>query len=434
MVLGCAIYTAANAQPAIACPTAISNIAAGNADALTFFQQRVVKRADVGTAARSRPDGFDTPEAHGARGDGVTDDTRALQGALASGKGVWLASGHVYRFTRRLRLGSGATLSSDGSATLLMSAGPGAFDNQVARRVDAALYSENGVGIRVEGQNINISDLFLVKEYADGRYVIGIDVVDAAKVSIRRVRLRGFSLAPGIVTIRSSDNVEFSSSLIHASCTQFLEIPADIATFQITGISIDDSRVRGRASTNLRLHNNVIDDVRMIPLTTRREQSDGINFASGGVGLGSVVSDNFISGVDEALDLFGAGINVRGNRLAATGTVLKLIHGARDIFVRGNEITPGPNAKAIGLYRANPPELARQVRDIVIERNQINLDATQSRGVVVDLAGELLPTGITLRQNKFLVSQCQQQTIRCNQQQCIEENNEKVRSRGGQAC
>jgi len=408
------------------------DIRSANAAALAFFERRAVRPSERGATTPTRPEGFVTAEAYGARGDGLTDDTLALQGALATGRGVWLQPAHVYRITRRLELGNGAAIASDGSATLLMAAGPQAFDNAIAVRTEAGLYSVRGTGLRVQGKDISISDLFIVKEYADDRYVIGIDIVGSSHVTIRRVRLRGFSLAPGIVTVRSSDDVEIASSLIHSSCTQSRNVPEDVPAFQITGISVDDTRVGGRGSTGLRLRNNVIADLRMVPLTARGDQSDGINFAAIGTGAGSVIVDNDIQGVDEGIDLFGSDIQVRGNRVAAHGLPLKLIHGASGIVVTENRFTPGPKARAIGMFRATEPR--RQVRDILIQRNRIDLSSSDQAGIFVDAGGEYPPSAITLRQNLFVVGQCRKQSIACSPSQCTIEGNERVQVEGGARC
>jgi hypothetical protein len=416
------------------CPAVSNDIAKGNAAAVSLFNQRVVKPNSVGTASKVKPPGMESASGNGAKGDGVADDTKALQGALAKGGGVWLESGRVYRISQRLELGTGAALVSDGTATILMSAAPGGFDNKVGRRDERGALSERGVGLRIKGERVTLSDFHLVKEYMDGQYVVGIDVVSSSNVTIRRVRLRGFSLAPGIVTIRSSDNVELSHSLIHASCTAWPELPEDIASYQITGISVDDVRVSNRGSTALTIRNNVI-DVRMMPVTRRKDQSDGINFAAPGTGRGSLVADNDVQGADESIDLFGAGIEVRGNRLTSVGSGVKLIHGAREILIADNEFNMvGPKALAMPVFRATPAEESRRVRDIRIEGNRIHMQAGQRFGVLVDEANEMEPTGIVLRQNQFYVNECRQEAVRCSARQCRSDNNDKSRGRGGPHC
>ena len=433
-VLLAGLCAAGAAQAQLVCPPPATSIASGNAAALKLFQERAVKPAQAGTALKSRPQGMQTAEAFGAKGDGAADDTRALQEALSKHQNVWLEPGRVYRITRRLELGTGSGLVSDGTATLLMAAGRGSFDNTVARRNDSALYNEHGAGLRVSGDKVTLSDLFIVKEYVDGQYVIGIDVVGASNVAIRRVRLRGFSLAPGIITIRSSDNVEVAGSLLHGSCTQFPEVPPDVASYQITGISVDDTRVGGRGSTSVKIVNNVIADLHMVRVTKRNDQSDGINFAAPQTGRGSVIADNDIQGQDEGIDLFGGGIEVRGNRVRGGSSALKLIHGARDIVVTDNTLIAGPGGQAINLFRAYQDEEARRVQNVRIERNVMDMTAGGKGGVIVEQEGKYPPTGITLRQNKFLMGECRLPAIHCDARQCQQGDNQKVQARGGAAC
>lgn len=282
---------------------------------------RLLTALGKATRAKGRPDAdaesVVPAETLGATGDGRADDTRALQDGLSRGRRIWLSSGKVYRITRRLDIGPGSGLVSDGSATLWMAAGNGAFNNSVARRSDDALYGPRGTGLRVEGHGALLQGFFLVKAFEDNRYVIGIDVRRASQARLQALKLRGFSLAPGIVTVRSSNDVLIQGLLIHDACTASTHVPEDVPSFQVTGISVDDTRVDGRGSTRLRIVDNVITDLRMLPHTRRGNQSDGINFAGMGTGEGSVIAGNDISGVDEGIDLWGAEIEVSGNRVSA---------------------------------------------------------------------------------------------------------------------
>lgn len=403
------------------------DLADGNRASEAFFRRRVLKPLSVGIAAASRPAGFIDAAAFGALGNGIADDTAALQRALNEARKVWLGHRLVYRLTRRLTLPSNTELASDGTATLLVAAGPVGLDNALARRSDNAIYGERGAALRTEGNDIAIRDLFIVKEFEDDRYVIGIDVRASSRVRIQRVRLRGFSLAPGIVTIRSSDEVEVSSTLIHDACTASDRVPEDVPSFQITGISIDDTRVGGGYSTRVVLRNNVIADLRMIPRTYRGNQTDGINFAGMGNNSGSIVQDNDVSNVDEAVDIFGSGIVVTGNRLQATGTVVKLIHGARSVTIRGNQITAAGNALAAGLFRASPAEEARQVRDILMEGNHFRVAESRREAIGVNADGAFPPTGVVIRDNRFDVGQCNQKILVCASNQCTVTSNRRLR-------
>lgn len=50
--------------------------------------------------------GYTFPEDYGAKGDGVTDDTLAIQSALdATRRGVWFSAGKTYRIAQILRRG-----------------------------------------------------------------------------------------------------------------------------------------------------------------------------------------------------------------------------------------------------------------------------------------------------------------------------------------
>ncbi|HEV7914370.1 MAG TPA: hypothetical protein VGP22_11410, partial [Albitalea sp.] len=88
-----------------ACPNESTDLATGNAMALRLFGQRVVQPSQVGSPSRTRPSAYVRAESHGAVGDGLADDTRALQHALDRGQRVWLRSGGTYRITHRLELG-----------------------------------------------------------------------------------------------------------------------------------------------------------------------------------------------------------------------------------------------------------------------------------------------------------------------------------------
>lgn len=418
-----ALWAAAGARAQEArCPQPQA-IEAGNRAAEALFRRHAVNPAATGSAPAARPAGFVDAADFGARGDGRADDSAALQRALSEGGKVWLAPRGVYRLTRRLSLAGNAALASDGSATLLLAAGPGALDNALGERSEGALYGERGVALRIEGSDIAVRDLHLVREFAEDRYVIGIDVRASRRVTLERLRLRGFSLAPGIVTIRSSEEVRVASLLIHDSCTASTQLPVDVPAFQITGISIDDVRVERRGSARLIIENNVIAGLRMIPLTSRRVQTDGIHFAQIGTGHGSVVRDNYVADVDEALDIFGSGIEATGNRLHATGTVVKLIHGARSVTLRGNQISAAGEALAIGLYRGAEEE--RHVRDVVIEGNHLRVPGLRRPAISVDSEGPFAPSGITVQDNRFEVSACNQSVLHCSAQQCATRSNQR---------
>jgi hypothetical protein len=411
------------------CPPAerLADIAQTNRQAEALFRRRALMA--IQPALAERPDGYARAATHGATGDGVTDDTRALQKALQADRHVWLDPGKVYRISRRLELGAGMALASNGTATVLLSAQ--GLDNAVALRTNATLYSEHGAGLMLTGDNVRLQGLFVVKEWVEDRYVVGIDVRQASNVVLLGLRLRGFSLAPGIVTVRSSDDVLVRDTLIHDSCTASETVPKDIASLQITAISVDDSRINERGSQRLTLINNVIENVRMVPRTYRGNQSDGINFAAVSTGTGSLIEGNFIEGVDEGLDLWGNGIRIIGNVISATGLTVKLIHGANHLEFARNEFIGGQRGN-VGLYSAVPPEARRQVHDIQIHDNLLR--AGPKINVLVDGKEPFAPTGIVLSNNRPALAQCGDAIARCPPGQCEAHNEQRLTLSGLQAC
>lgn len=420
-VLALACPSIASAE---SCPTPrLADLQRDNTAAAAYFASQHRDAAALGQASTQPPPQALRADALGARGDGETDDTAALQSALARGRPVWLSPRKVYRITRRLDLGDGAGLVSDGTATLLMAAGTEGFNNATALRSDEALYGPRGTGLRIAGKQVLLQDFFIVKDYEDERYVIGIDVRQAAQVQLLRLKLRGFSLAPGIVTVRSSQDVQIRGLLIHASCSASTQVPADVPSFQVTGISVDDSRVNEVGSRRLRIQNNVIANLRMVPLTPRGDQSDGINFAGVGTAQGSVIVGNRISGVDEGLDLWGEDIELLRNEVVASSVALKLIHGANHITVRDNLLRTGPGGRGIGVFSARPAEARRQVHDVLIAGNRVAAGAKRKVAVQVEEQGELPPLRVRVQDNRFDMPDCEASPLRCAAPGCSAANN-----------
>jgi hypothetical protein len=400
-------------------------------DAQAAAAEALFRRHALRPAARpwaSRPAGWIDARTLGARGDGRHDDTEALRAALADGRKVWLPGQRVFRISSRLDIAAGGGLAGNGRATLWMASS--GFTNTVAARSDEALYGPRGVALRVAGDGVQVQGLHIVTERVEDRYVIAIDVRAAHDVRLAGLRIRGFGLAPGIVTIRSSLRTHLSDSLIHAACSESRTVPADLPSFQITGVSIDDSRVDGVSSGSLRLLNNVIRDLRLVPNTPRGDQSDGIHFAGVRSAGGSVVEGNHVSGVDEGVDVFGAGITIRRNRLAGRSLALKLIHGARDIDIADNNLHAGRIA-AVGVFRAPHAAQTGLVEDIRVRGNQVH--AGPGRAYVID-SGTDAPQSVVLEDNVERVARCDRVDTRCAEPGCIERGTRRLQASSGAAC
>ncbi len=360
------------------------------------------------------------------------DDTGRLQAALDRHGRVMLREGQVYSITRQLRLGDGVHLAGEGAgATLfLRNSTAGGFDNKIQSRI--AVFDGRGEGMRITGKNITLDNLFIVKEYEDDTYVVGITVRGASGVTLNQLRMRGFALAPGIISVHSGSGVSITNSIIHASCSRSKNPPSrenggDMGAFQITAIGIDDNRPNG-SSQRVIIRNNVIRDLGIEESgNSRGDQSDGINIShSRYAPEPGLIEANHIANVAEAIDLFGRNIVVRDNILSGTQLSIKLIHGARGIEITGNQINGAPRYGAIGAFTANTESGAeRQVRDIAITRNEFDLRGSDKYAIVIDSREGFVPENITIRRNRFRLPACNHPAILCETGQCDRGGNKK---------
>jgi len=397
----------------------------GNQTSKKLFNQFVVKDTLVGQPTPQIPSDYVTAEQYGANGNDQLDDTYQLRQALSSGKKIWLAHNGIYRINKKIQMPANTALVSDGTATILMQSGPSGFSNSSADRSSSGIYGDAGTGIEVGGNNVIIQDLFIVKEYEDNRYVIAISVSGSSNVLINRIAVRGFSIAPGIITIAGSPNFTLKNSIIHNACTQSTTVPNDLNAFQISGVVVDDNRPNGVASNYIKLDNNVIIDLIMKANTSRGDQSDGINFAGSNAGLGAIVSNNYVNGVAEGLDLFGTSIKIFENLIGAREQSIKIIHQANNIEIYQNHIAGKPSIGAINIWNAQSGESVRP-NNIKISDNLIDTRYTSAPGLNVEAYnGYSSPYNITVLNNTFSVNACNNTASACDARQCSSLNNNK---------
>lgn len=385
-----------------------TDVALGNALS-EFTYASLVRRADlVEPPPAAMPDDFRPAAAFGAIGDGKADDTAALQHALDQARRVWLEHGKVYRISSRLILADERQLLSDGTATLLMAAGDQGFANRSSKVDGTGIFSEHGTGLSLRGRGNKLQHFFLIKEYEDARYVIGIEIVaPAADTLINRVRLRGFSLAPGIITLKSAKGVTIKNSVIHAAYTEStLEMltPDGKAhgRYQITGIVLDDQAPAG-PSENVVISNNVITEL-LMKNVGRGDQTDGINVNAGSKGakLENVkITYNHISNVAEGVDTFGHNVLIEHNAIEGRELAVKLIHGAADTRIERNWIRGRMSIAAIKVWASGAA-----VNNVAITENVIDMRSLRPEipGVAVDMKGPNRPAGIAVERNRFLVN------------------------------
>ena len=295
----------------------------------------------------------------GARGDGIADDTAALQSVLNSGQTVFLGFSKTYRITRRLDIvRDNSGIVGDGTASLLMGVGPGEFDN-----ASKAKYAANAVGVfasgvsgaRVEGLRIRAERL------TENRVVKAIALRKCASFRISGNDMANFSEANGIVYIGESQHGVISGNDIHDG---FIN-PRSRA--QLSGIVLDDD---DQGSSDIAITGNHIHD-----LTVGAEffarfgyQTDGINITVRNDHID--VSGNRIENVGEAIDSFATNTTITGNRIAAAHAYgIKFVHGASFSVVSGNVVS---DSGIGGIVLASSPTAARDTASNVITGNRVS--------------------------------------------------------------
>ncbi|RYF41588.1 MAG: hypothetical protein EOO38_20560, partial [Cytophagaceae bacterium] len=166
------------------------------------------------------------------RGDGVADDTEALQKALDMYKSVALEAGN-YRITRPLRLSAGSSLTGPG--TIIVD-----FDSAKMDDSNAALYGQ--------GQDIRIEGITIAKRFRDGSYGVGVLIAAGSQnIIVRNVEIRGYSARYGIHIIES-ENFEITGCYIHdflmdGNADMILDSPAGVRVTRCTNGIISNNRI-----------------------------------------------------------------------------------------------------------------------------------------------------------------------------------------------
>jgi len=281
----------------------------------------------------------------GAVGDGVADDTSAIQAALNAalaigGGAVHLAHGEIYRITQKINIPSGCGLFGDGSPTIYA---PSVNFNNTSL---TNKYASNSAVIDLSGQTsspyTSSESPFLIgikieSEVSQGRFVDAIVCRNAINPRISKCEIFGFAAGCGIRAASLPYGAEFSNNYIH----DFLEnTTAWVGTPQSTGIEIDNDRVNSVYSSGVKINGNEIRKIEFgsAAITAYGYQTDAINIA--GVSTTDyVIHGNSINTVGEGVDTFGERGSIVGNVITDTyGFGIKLIHGASLNTVHSNVI------------------------------------------------------------------------------------------------
>jgi hypothetical protein len=281
----------------------------------------------------------------GAVGDGVTDDTAAIQAALnyvltQGGGAVLLASGGTFKVSSKINVPSNCGLLGDGSpAIYATSAG---FNNTSLTNK----YASNSAVIDLSGQIVSpytasenpfVVGVKIESQVAQGRMVDAIVCRNATNPLIQRCEIFGFPVGCGIRASSLSNGAVFSENYIH----DFLDNTAGwTGTPQSTAIEIDNDRVNSISSNGVKITNNEINSIVFGPasIAAYGYQTDGVNIA-GTQTVDYIISNNRINLAGEGIDTYGERGTIVGNTISNTYNFgIKLIHGASLNTIQSNVI------------------------------------------------------------------------------------------------
>jgi hypothetical protein len=281
----------------------------------------------------------------GAVGDGVTDDTAAIQAALnaalaAGGGAVTLVRGSTYKVTSKISIQSNCGLLGDGTSTIYAPAAN--FSNASL----STRYTSTSAVIDMSGQtgvpytaNANpfLIGVRIQSQVSEGRCVDAVVIRNAASAVVMGCEIYGFPVGCGIKAASLSGETVFANNYIH----DFLDnTTAWAGTPQSTAIEIDGDRVNSVYSFGVKILNNEIKQIQLgaAAVTAYGYQTDGINIQSI-AGADFIVTGNRVIDVGEGIDHWGERSVISNNSFTNTyGFGIKLIYGASYNAIQGNVI------------------------------------------------------------------------------------------------
>jgi len=267
-------------------------------------------------------------------GDGVSDNTVALQAALNTGKQVYLPKEKTYAFGTRLTIPTGGGFIGGGK--LLMLTGAGKFDS-----ANYADVKDRKIGLWIENANdVVVQAHIALQPFTGTRTANAIYVFNSDNVDLD-VEISNFKESEyGLIEWNGSDD-GYINAYIHDSYTDTVDtalVRNASPSMQLTGLSVDNNRGASNLNSRRLQFDVRVKNIVMGPNARTRfgRQTDAVNLQGaspanpGSTGhQGRVAAFN----VDEAIDIFcdGCTIDMTAQNVM---TGVKIIHGATRNIVR----------------------------------------------------------------------------------------------------
>lgn len=279
----------------------------------------------------------------GAIGDGVADDTAALQSVLDSGRSIVLGHGKQYRITQRLDITvDGTGILGDGTGHIVMSTGAGAFDN--------ASFTDDRFGTHAVAIRADLVARPVVKGiriapdlHVEGLHLHALVFAGCSDITCEDNEAWGFSRSDGVFTFAGCTRGSVARNHVHDCTTN--STAGTSATAQISGLRFDGvlASVTSETCSGITVADNHLHDLfpGVDALAAFGGVADGIQISGAGHGL--IVARNVIQRV-------GLGISTTAHDAAITGNLVEDAHdfgvqlggGASRNVVSGNQIVrPG---------------------------------------------------------------------------------------------
>lgn len=351
------------------------------------------------TAASGTRTGPLTALDYGAIGDGVADDTAAINAALAdlSGTGTYLRmTAGTYNVSSVINIPTKTGMIGDRGAKIF--ALKSGFNNTTN---PTSVYTSTTIVIDMSGgltspftttEDQKLIGMVIEFESFEGTVCNAVVARNCSNIEIDRNEIKNFNLSTGVLVASIINGGRITNNYIHdfANNTVYgtnpdTGLPYTSGDVNIYGIEVDDDRVDGVVSGHLRIQGNYIESLAhgATAIATYSDQADGIGIHKGNY---HKIADNTVIDVNEGIDTFGDYATIIGNILKDNGGFgIKLIHGASFNTVTGNQIiNPGLGGLSVtgGVDTTDNVEYNVFTGNIIINVDPTNANAAFTTGCI----------------------------------------------------